>query len=168
MDWSKQRMQRLQGELIVQTSIHPSSINNFKHLLLWSHWDNWNIISRIWGNKSLFKWLGLLTNIATMSIYGKKPRKIFFQKVYETWHKASWAWGLKYCSSAEDKITWIIRGYKSKFLKNFWHFLQDPFCPPWELTHAWQHLDMFLTHLCMIHWGRFVHSWSSHCQSWYD
>ena len=39
-------------------SVHPASVNIFKHL--WNYWANWTQISYEdslgWGNKSLFKW----------------------------------------------------------------------------------------------------------------
>ena len=64
---------RLIGELIVYQWLRrpssvrpssvvrrPSSVNIFKHLLLWNYWANWTHISYGgslgWGNESLFKW----------------------------------------------------------------------------------------------------------------
>ena len=44
---------------VTQASVRRSSVNIFKHLLLWNYWANWTHISYGdslgWGNESLFK-----------------------------------------------------------------------------------------------------------------
>ena len=45
---------------VVRPSVRQSSVNIFKHLLLWNYWANWTHISYGdslgWGYESLFKW----------------------------------------------------------------------------------------------------------------
>ena len=83
---------RLRGELLVHQWLRrpssvvrrPSSVNIFKHLLLWNHWANWTQISYGdslgWGTKVCSNVPGHVTKKAAMPIYGKNPLKIFFSR----------------------------------------------------------------------------------------
>ena len=72
---------RLRGDLSVYQSLRRplpvrlSSVNIFKHLLLWHHWANWTQISY----ENSLGW-GHMTNMAATPKYGETPLKIFFSR----------------------------------------------------------------------------------------
>ena len=77
---------------VTPSSVRPSSLNIFKHLLLWNYWANWTKTSYGdslgWGNKSLFKWSWSHDQDGRhphTPIYGKNPLKIFFSRTRSWW-----------------------------------------------------------------------------------
>ena len=84
------------------SAVRLSSVNIFKHLLLWNHWANLTQISYGdslgWGNQSLFKWSWSHDQNGRHAHIWWKPFKNLLQNQkgddLGTWYVASRMWGL--------------------------------------------------------------------------